>query len=88
MVFVIITKIIPPEKFLCNVAATALSLFAREHAKEFACVKRLFCNFCCKKLCQNNYFEKTLFVIILAAMVCAFVFPEEYLSYMRMLKPW
>ena len=26
----------PPERFLCNVAATGLSLFAREHANEFA----------------------------------------------------
>ena len=34
--FVIITKLIPPEHLLCNVAATGLSLFAREHAKEFA----------------------------------------------------
>ena len=36
IVFVITTKIVPPEHFLCNVAATRLSLFAREHAKEFA----------------------------------------------------
>ena len=36
MIFLIITKIIPPEHFLCNVAASGLSLFAREHAKEFA----------------------------------------------------
>ena len=28
-------KIIPPEHFLCSVAATGLSLFAREHGKEF-----------------------------------------------------
>ena len=35
IIFVIITKIIPREHFLCNVAATGLSLFAREHAKEF-----------------------------------------------------
>ena len=31
-----ITKIIPPETFLCNVAATGVSLLAREHAKDFA----------------------------------------------------
>ena len=36
IIFVSITKIIPPEQFLCNVAATGLSLFAREHGKEFA----------------------------------------------------
>ena len=36
IIFVIITKIVPPEHFLCNVAATGLSLFAREDAKEFA----------------------------------------------------
>ena len=36
MILVIITKINPPEHFLCNVAATGLSLFAREHVKEFA----------------------------------------------------
>ena len=36
IIFVIISKIIPPEYFLCNVAATGLSLFAREHAKESA----------------------------------------------------
>ena len=28
-------ELIPPEHFLCNVAAGGLSLFAREHAKEF-----------------------------------------------------
>ena len=36
IIFVFITKIISPEHFLCNVAATGLALFAREHAKEFA----------------------------------------------------
>ena len=36
IVFVIITKLIPPEDFLCNVAATGVSLFARKQAKEFA----------------------------------------------------
>ena len=36
IIFVIITKIIPPEHFLCNVAASGLSLFAREYEKEFA----------------------------------------------------
>ena len=36
IIFVIITKIIQREHFLSNVAATGLSLFAREHAKEFA----------------------------------------------------
>ena len=36
IIFVIIKKIIPPEYFLCNVAATGVSLLAREHAKEFA----------------------------------------------------
>ena len=33
--FVIITKVIP-EDFLCNVAATGMSLSARKRAKEFA----------------------------------------------------
>ena len=32
----IISKLIPPEDFLCNVAATGVSLLAREQAKEFA----------------------------------------------------
>ena len=36
IILVVITTIIPPEHFLCNVAATGLSLFAGEHAKEFA----------------------------------------------------
>ena len=36
MIFVIITKIIPPEDFLCNVAATDVSLFGRKQAKGFA----------------------------------------------------
>ena len=35
-IFVIIAKMITPEHFVCNVAATGLSLLAREHAKEFA----------------------------------------------------
>ena len=35
IIFVIITKLIPPEDFLCNVAATGVSLFARKQAKEF-----------------------------------------------------
>ena len=35
-IFVIITKIIPPEDFLCNAAATGGSLFARKQAKDFA----------------------------------------------------
>ena len=38
-------KIIPPEHFLCNVAATGLSLFAREHAKEFAFKSDCFFDF-------------------------------------------
>ena len=36
IIFIIMTNIIPPEHFLCNLAATGLSLFAREHATEFA----------------------------------------------------
>ena len=36
VLFVTIREIIPPEYSLCNVAATGLSLFAREHAKENA----------------------------------------------------
>ena len=36
MIFVVATKIIPPDHFLCIVAATGLSIFAREDAKEFA----------------------------------------------------
>ena len=35
-IFVTITNMIPPEDFLCNVAATGVSIFAREHAKGFA----------------------------------------------------
>ena len=27
---------IPPEDYLCNVAATGVTVFAREHAKDFA----------------------------------------------------
>ena len=36
IIFVSITKIIPPEGFLCSVAATGVSLFARKPAKESA----------------------------------------------------
>ena len=36
LIFANITKLIPPEDFLCNVAATGVSLFARKQAKEFA----------------------------------------------------
>ena len=36
LIFVIITKLIPPEHVLCNVAAIGLSLFAGKQAKEFA----------------------------------------------------
>ena len=32
-----ITKIIPPNYFLCNVAATGVSLFAREQANNLLC---------------------------------------------------
>ena len=39
-IFVIITRKIPPEHFLCNVAATGVSLLAKEHSKGFA----LLCN--------------------------------------------
>ena len=35
-IFVMITNIVPPEDFLCSVAATAVSLFARKQAKAFA----------------------------------------------------
>ena len=45
IIFVIITKIITNIHFLCNVAATDLSLFAREHAKEFALQRDGFVNF-------------------------------------------
>ena len=36
IIFVFITKIIPPDNYLCNVAATGVSLFARKQAKELA----------------------------------------------------
>ena len=35
VIFVTITIIVPPEDLLCSVAVTGVSLFAREHAKEF-----------------------------------------------------
>ena len=34
--FLIVTNIIPPEDMFCNVVATGVSLFAGEHAKDFA----------------------------------------------------
>ena len=37
IIFVILTKIIPPEHFLCNVAATGLSLFARNMRRNSFC---------------------------------------------------
>ena len=42
IIFVFITKLIPPEHLLCNVAATGLSLYAREHAQEFALQRDCF----------------------------------------------
>ena len=42
ILFVIITNIIPPEHFLRNVAATGLSMYAREHAKAFALQRDCF----------------------------------------------
>ena len=33
---VLLTEIFLPEDFLCNLAATDVSLFGREHAKHFA----------------------------------------------------
>ena len=36
IIFAVITKLIPPEDLLCNVAATGVSLVARKQAKEFA----------------------------------------------------
>ena len=65
-----ITKIIPPEHFLSNVAATGLSLFAREHAKEFALKNDCFVIF--TNICAETFFCKMVFVIILAAMVIKF----------------
>ena len=64
IIFVIITKIIPPEHFLCNVAATGLSRFASEHAK-ICFVKRLFCNF--YKISNSAKTFLVFFVIVLAA---------------------
>ena len=59
VIFVIITKIIPPEHFLCNVAATGLSLFARS-CEGICFVKRLFCNVykinCAKQLILKSIF--------------------------------
>ena len=37
--FVIITKTIPPEDSLCNVAASGVSLFARKHKQEICLAK-------------------------------------------------
>ena len=68
IIFVIITKIIPPEHFLCNVAATRLSLFAREHAKEFALWGDCFVIFT-KLIVPKQLFLKSIFVIVLATMV-------------------
>ena len=40
LIFIIVfcknTKILPPDDFLCKIAATGMSLFAREHAQELA----------------------------------------------------
>ena len=36
LISVVTAKIPPPEDFLCNVAATGVSLFAREHAAELS----------------------------------------------------
>ena len=41
----IITKIIPPENFLCNAAAAGVSLFTRQQAKEFASQSDCFVSF-------------------------------------------
>ena len=37
--FVIITKTIPPEDFLCNVAASGVSLFARKDKQDICLAK-------------------------------------------------
>ena len=37
IIFAVITKIIPPEHFLCNVAATGLSLLARNMLRNLLC---------------------------------------------------
>ena len=64
IIFVIITKIIPPEDFLCNVAATGVSLLARKQAKEFALQSDSFViftkliapkHFLCKEFFCNNF---------------------------------
>ena len=36
-VIIFVNIVIPPKDFLCNVAATGVSLFPREHAKDLAC---------------------------------------------------
>ena len=36
IIFVILTQIIPPEDFLCNVAAAGMSFFGRKQARECA----------------------------------------------------
>ena len=60
IIFVIITKIVPPEHFLCNKAATGLSLFAREHAKEFALKRDSFVIFT-KLIVPKPLFLKSIF---------------------------
>ena len=68
MIFAIITRWIPPEHFLCNVAATGLPLFAREHAKEFALQRDCFV-ISTKLIVPKQLFLKCIFVIIWAPMV-------------------
>ena len=67
--FVIITKIIPPNDFLCNVAGSRKSLFARNQAREFHFVTVTVWQFARVSLPQTIIFVQSFFVIILAAMM-------------------
>ena len=60
VIFLIITKIIPPEHSLCDVGATSLFLFAREHVKEFALESDCFVIF--TKFIVQNQFACRVFV--------------------------
>ena len=55
IIFETITNIIPPEDFLCNVAATGVSLFARNKPRTLLCKVPVLCNFYdsnCPKTCS------------------------------------
>ena len=62
---------IRPEKFLCNLAATGVSLFAREHAKDIALQSHYYV-IITKVSAPKHFFCKGILGINSAAMVrCA-----------------